>query len=167
MVASLALFGCDLLKQTSECAPVFCAENPGADDCIQRCEDDPAVDGCWYQCADGQDADCWSLETSCEPDPAESEGATTAADDTCSPLFCADDPDATDCIERCEDDPTVDGCWYQCADGQDSDCWNYEVECPDPDDDPTGATTGADEPEPDTHGATTGTDEPGDRPDKG
>lgn len=41
----------------------------------------------------------------------------------CGEVFCADEPDAIDCISRCEDDPSVDGCWFQCEEAGEVDCW--------------------------------------------
>ncbi len=54
----------DECKSLTDCAPDFCLDQPGAQDCVHRCEDDPGVDGCWYECEDGQDVDCWDLECS-------------------------------------------------------------------------------------------------------
>lgn len=42
-----------------DCGEVYCSENPGALDCIARCEDDPSVDGCWFQCEEAGEVDCW------------------------------------------------------------------------------------------------------------
>ncbi|MBV1859408.1 MAG: hypothetical protein KUG77_13430 [Nannocystaceae bacterium] len=132
--------------EVPSCGPLFCAENPDGLDCIDRCEDDPAVDGCWYECEGGQDVDCWTLEAECD-EPSDSVDPEPEVP-SCGPLFCAENPDGVDCIDRCEDDPAVDGCWYECVEGQDVDCWSYEAECDEPSDpaEPECTTGGPDEP---------------------
>jgi len=53
----------------------------------------------------------------------ESDGTTTPGAPDCGELFCADNPDGLDCIDRCEDDPDADGCWFECDEPGQVDCW--------------------------------------------